>query len=136
MDDTKTTDTLWHAGAALQEFAEPKVISAEARIEGRSSLRVAERHFGVRPVEIFGDRWVKQGYKIAGRKPADPALIQELRGVLEAHWQSRQRKPKQQEGIDFIQQRTKHLSRVSIERRIVRPVYQKLWPRPTRRVST
>jgi hypothetical protein len=106
-------------------------LSVEARFNGEGGLRVAEQHFGYRLVEVHGDRWVQPGYKLPGRAPVDPTLVQELQAQLEAYLNAGEFKPKQPVSVEYIQGRIKAgtMSPVSILRKVVSPVYQKLWPK-------
>jgi hypothetical protein len=71
--------------------------------------------------------------KKSGRKGTPGALVQECRTVLEDHWRTllRTPKPKQNTGREFIerylQNTGRHMGGTTIERLVVRPVWQKLF---------
>jgi hypothetical protein len=100
-----------------------RVRFGSAVIQIESSLRADADHYE-KP------RKVRNPARRAGRPPVRPELIAELQAELEAHWRGK-RKPKQPDGVTYIQAQPKGkwLGRTTIERKIVRPVYQRLWPK-------
>jgi hypothetical protein len=84
-------------------------------------------------------RWrtVRSAARREGRPATDPALIHELQAMLEPWLQEKKakgQKPKQDpDCIDFVLDQLRRLNRVvgrtTVERKVVRPAHQKLWPR-------
>jgi hypothetical protein len=115
----------------------PQTWFVEARLEVKAGLRATERHFGDRPCEIVGDRWVQVGHGLPGRPPVDPTLVREMQAALIEHWRDQQEKPKQDAGVELVkgwlEDRARHMGDSTILREVVAPVHQQLWPQLLRR---
>jgi hypothetical protein len=109
----------------------PETHLVEVTLAGESNLHAAERHFGQRPVEIRGDRWVQLGYGFPGRPPTlDPASVPRWQAELEERIRGLPSEPMLKDSIRFIVERIGGQAPCDdvVLERVVRPVHARLWP--------
>jgi hypothetical protein len=82
-------------------------------------------------IQLFAEARFNGG-RSPGRTPVDPALLQKMQEELESYLRTTGKK-KQSMSVWFVQTRLKdgglHLSDSAIDKKVVRPVHQKLFPR-------
>jgi hypothetical protein len=90
----------------------------------------------IEAVEILDERRWKRRSELGRNLKWTEALKLELRSALAAHLQGRQFKPQVKESIAFVRGlltakgwHTNAISAISIERKVVRHVHNKLWPK-------
>jgi hypothetical protein len=110
----------------------PETHPVEATLAGGSDLHSAERHFGLRPVEIRGDQWVQIGRGFSGRPPTlDPASVLRWQAELEEHIRDLPSEPMLKDSIRFTVERIGGQAPCDdvVLEQIVRPVHARRWPK-------